>query len=594
MKQRLQQRSFILLCLTVLLPVSSLTSKVKTSKVISPSPCSNSNPCVEKELKCPPAKKFSKGYDFIIVGLGSAGSILARKLSEPDAHGRRKRVLALETGVNVQKDPVILNPMWVDNANTLIYSPKYALNYPVPIGFLQSTLYAEGLNWGGSASHNFLLAGRGTPDIYDFWSTVSANKMWLYNNLLPKMKAVESYFSDGTPFDAAQRGSHGPISVTQNPPIGMGDVFLNNLSTITGTPFIPDYNDPKYGQIGISAIQQFITPGPNSHRSYSNLEFLPAGKGKGAVVSNSGIGLHGRRLKIISNARVLKFDINEDKYATGITYVFTGKEDKVLRASLNKGGKLILTAGAIRTPKLLFNSGVGPADELSAVGIPVVLDSPQVGKNLQCQYGSSAFIEGHITNMAQSFLSGSPYFPGDPSIRRIQVNYAITGADTFQALPWILDPQSLGSLTIVSNDPLIDLQINLPVYSNPFDASLIVAFYKIMKQTANAAGATVLFPPPQDFPAPFGPAPDDSALLADAASLDALVLQSHIVGTTRMGKSINDSVVSGKLKVHGLENVYIGDAGIQPKSVNTNPCFGVYYTALVLAEILGYPTPPAL
>ena len=539
--------------------------------------------------------KKKKRYDYIIVGGGAAGCIAARKLSD-DHH---VSVLLLEAGSNRLSDPVILNPNWLANANALIFNPLYSINYTMedPSGFLSSNNYSEGRTLGGGAAHNFLLAVRGTPRIYDSWVTTSGNANWSYNgNVLPLMKNLETYTPNGTVANPAQRGSTGPISLLQNPPIVpvVGD-FLSELSAVTNAPFIADYNDPSLGDIGISAIQQFITPAPDSHRSFSGLDYLAD------VIDANGKGLHGRKLTVLTNAKALDFRINDSMRATSVHYSCTDSGDDndplVLKASLTKHtGTLILTAGSVQTPVLLMRSGVGPAAELNAAGIPVVVDSPNVGQNLQNQYGGSAIVTGTVPFEAEAFLDGYPYMAND-GVRRLQAINIPLGS-IFQSLLSISDPQSVGSISVVSNDPFIDPLLSFAPFSDGSvttpgsDAYLQVSFYKMIKAAANASGQVVIYPQADHYPAPFGPAPDDLLLLADAKN--DLTLQAHIVGTARMGTNISNGVVEGDLNVFGLENVKVADNSIQPLSTDGNTCYPAYIIALVLCQTLGVPTPPAL
>lgn len=530
-----------------------------------------------------------KRYDYIVVGGGAAGCIEARKLSD----NFKKSVLLLEAGGNYIDDPVTLDPFWIANAGDLIGNPKYSIVYPLVYPPFTVRTYSEGHELGGGGAHNFLLTVRGTPSIYDGWAAVTGNPNWVYfNNVLNLMLALESYFPNGTVANPAERGSNGPISVTQSPPLNPvpGD-YLSSLSTVTATPFVADYNDPSQGTVGISAVQQFITPAPNSRRSFSAYEFLKD------VIDANGKGLNGRKLTVIVNAQALDIRINSKMRATSVHYTVSTNEkneteSEVTKASLTKNtGVLILAAGSIQSPTLLLRSGVGPAADLQAVGINVVLDSPQVGKNLQCQYGGNAILSGGTVPFeAEAFIDGFPFMPND-DVRRMQIINSPTGPNTIQALLALTNPSSTGSLSLVSSNQFIQPKVELGLFNDGSvttpgtDAYLQASFYKIIQQTATLAGLTVVYPTPAQFAT-------DATLIA--AALGNLVIQSHIVGTARMGTNISNSVVDGNLKVHGLQNVYIGDNSAQPQTVNGNTCYGAYVIALVLCKVLGAPTPPAL
>lgn len=546
--------------------------------------------CANIIIRC-----VSSLWDYIIVGLGSSGSILARKLTDD----LKTRVLVIESGINHQDDPVVLDPNWVPHATKFLYDPEYSVTYPVPIDPITKPFvaipYSEGRMWGGSSGHNFLVAVRGTPTLYDEWAQISGNPMWLYDNMLPYMKAIETYTPNGSLVNFLERGLDGPIGVTQNPPLDQNNAILQQFKDITLSPFIPDYNVPE-GAIGIAANQELIT-GPfgsqTSHRSYSNLEFLPVGK----IIDEKGNGLNGRKLKILSNSNVFHFESNNGR-ADSVVFIENGDVDKVKRAYLKRSGKLILTAGAINTPSILLRSGVGPKSELELLGISVVVDSPNVGKNLQNQYGTAVIATGDmLPNFPQVYtdmynVNDPGSFPND-DVRRVQILNIRINNFLFQALPSILRPKSRGSVTIVSKNPLFDPKIEMGIFTDDKDGVIPgsdmytqIAFFNLMKDVVTAAGGVVLFPTPDQY---------NFGLLTQAA-IDAnnLVLQSHIVGTTRMAKTINEGVVDGNLKVFGLDNVYIGDIGIEPDSVDGNTCLSAYYISLVLCNILGVPTPPVL
>jgi choline dehydrogenase len=315
------------------------------------------------------------------------------------------------------------------------------------------------------------------------------------------------------------------------------------------------------------------------------------------VIDSRGNGLNGRKLKILTNARALRFNTEQDR-AISVDYVRTfGSHANVHTACLKYKGKLILSAGALQTPKLLMLSGVGPAAELTALGLKVVLDSPNVGQNLQNQYGAFAEIAvPGALSQAEAWIDGSPYTAptGQRLVQLLMEGAAGPGPGAYPILASLVNAKSRGSVYLVSADPLIDPVINMNMYSdgsfstNGTDANLVVSSLKIIRDAAALTGYTMLNPSPAVY------AGGDAALFAYATSASAWAIQDHITGTTRMGTDITNSVVDGRLRVHGLKNVHIGDIGVEPDNTNGNTCSGAYYIALELANILGYPTPPAL
>ena len=359
---------------------------------------------------------MAKQYDYIIVGNGSAGAILARKLSD----NFKKKVLVLEVGIDHNDDPVILDPNVFtsdDLLNKLTYDPTYSVNYPVILfNPGQALSYPEGRGWGGSSMHNYLITVRPVPSDAASWASISNNDRWSYNSLLPYMIALESYFPDGTIADPTRRGTSGPISITQSPPITSDQFAINAAAaSVIGPGLVVDYNNQNDPLLGYSALQQFITPLPNSHRSFSSNEFLTPD-----VVKPNGRGVCPRQLKIISNATVTRVLLKGKKKvkATGVEYILANNKEKVLKAH---GKQIILCAGSINTPAILERSGYGDAARLKSLGIDVVVNNPNVGENLQNQYGPQGIITGSTTATPalQGFINGEPFLPND-QIRRLQ------------------------------------------------------------------------------------------------------------------------------------------------------------------------------
>lgn len=544
-------------------------------------------------------------YDYVIVGNGTAGAVLARKLSDSG----KKKVLVLEAGMNHDNDPQILiaQPIfpllqaWTD----ITYNPAYAATYSVVTGLLQASIYSEGRGWGGSSAHNYMQAVRGTPTIYNNWATLSGNPMWAYNNVLSLMIALENYTPDGTPFNPAQRGSGGPISLTQRSAVS-SDPFAISLATAMNAGFVDDYNDPTdigttgTPYVGFSAFQMFATPGSApgsvSERSFASKSFLdpvvlPNGKAKGK-----------RLLRIESNAFVSRVLFN-GKTAIGVEFVYADSPNKINQAF---GKQIILCAGAINSPAILQRSGIGDASLLKSLGIDVLVNNPNVGANLNNQYGPNAivlgsaggdpFLQGFVNASGTPALAAPFVYPND-STRRLEVVALNIGGGVSQVISFMLNPNSRGSVKIVSTNPLIQPNLDLGMYSdgaiypdsgvsvNGTDANLTVAAYKLI---ANAFGAANVVYPPN-----MATATNDE-LFAAAKQPGGSTVASHIAGTTQMATSMATGVVDGNLRVFGVKNLMVCDLGVAPELPDGNTCYCVYVLALGAAKILGVATPPAL
>jgi choline dehydrogenase len=579
-----------------------------------------------------PFKGNQKCFDYIIVGFGSAGAILARKLSDDF----NVSVLVLEAGENNVLDPVTLSPTPFIFDTTLVYAPNFAATYPILTPAGGAIIYSEGREWGGSAAHNDMQAVRGVPADYNQWGIDSNNPQWLYPNVLPLMKALETYTPDDTIANYTQRGCCGPIGITQNPPIEDDELAIA-MAEVTGSPFTSDYNDALLSNVSTNAVQSFVTAGEDARRSFSAYDFTTIGE----IIDEKGRGLDGRQLRVRGNAVVSKILFGSgncvEPKAVGVEYIYNNPDRSMTQVRrVYARNEVILAAGAINTPKILMLSGIGDAHMLQDLGIDVVVDNPNVGAHLQNQYGAIAtlaeaeemrhvlhgsldvfihnkphvhanlknqynaltsLLEAKITRhipggQLLSFIDERPYMPAD-EVRRMQ----IIGVDTEEAkilAGFILKPHSVGAVTITSKDPLIPAQVNMDMYSDGTfedvgsDAYLTVSFFKIAQAIAQASGHVMTYPTAEQYEE------GDAALFAAGLNPSSLAITYHNVGTTRMGTDVTNSVVDGNLHVHGVRNLMIADIGVESTIVSGNTCYSAYIIALVAAQILGVPTPPVL
>lgn len=539
------------------------------------------------------AKKPFKGnqsrFDYIIVGFGSAGAILARQLS----NDLETSVLVIEAGPNNMEDPATLNPNPLADFPTLLkitYNPNFAATYPYPFpNSLAAGTYSEGKEWGGGAAHNYGLDVRGLPEDYNQWGIDSANPRWFYPNLLPFMKALETYTPDSTIANPAQRGFSGPISVTQSPPINTNP-FNIAISEVTGAPFVSDYNDSTLSSISVAADQAFVTPGLNSIRSFSASEFDTIGE----IIDEKGRGLDGRKLRVRGNSVVSRLLIQTDNCSSkvvGVEYLSNrsnSSSELVKKAYARK--KVILCAGSVNSPAICIRSGIGPVEMVNAIGVDLVVDSPHMGQNLQNHYGPTAIVTDTTpSGPTTPFIDARPYMPADGA-RRIQILGGSIPGGIRQLLGFMVHPQSRGSIEVVSKDPLTAIKINLNMF-NPAqgqddftvvgtDAYVAVSYYKIIKAIADEAGEVVLYPAPAQYAT-------DALLYQAAISPASLAAESHITGTARMGTDISNGAVDGDLNVFGVTNLIIADNSVPTRITGGNTCWQAYMVGVQAAEILG-------
>lgn len=548
-------------------------------------------------------------WDYIVVGNGTAGAALANRLSDPDSQGIYKnRVLVLEAGYNYDHDQTALDPDGTAGTpvSTILSNPPYAFKFTYTIHSPDvpdtTSITSAGKGWGGGSMHNFMIYVRGTPNLYNSWAAISNDNRWKYHNLLPTIKAIESYHPHAaTPFppfsstvppenysvaNYKQRGDRGLVSCLQfTQPIAFIPFYTSiGLQANVGVGLPVDYNDPSEGTVGISAPQRFNTPFPVRTRSFSSLSYSTP------VVDLNGDGIDGRQLKIRSGIYVSRviFDKNT---AIGIE-CFSETNPSV--PFIIYGDKIILAAGAFHSPGILERSGIGDPAVLEPLGISVLVNNPNVGANLQDQYGSTASMiaeGGGTINIppATGFtdLRGQDGYPAD-GIRRLQMNISSSGTSpnlqyNFGGL--MLNPKSRGSVHIVSTSPFVPPSIILNAYTDGdvstfgTDANVIVNYYKYIKQYADNLGLTMIRPTPAQFAA------GDAALLALAKT--SFGFQAHHTGSTRMGSSIDEAVVNGKLQVFGVKNLMIADIGIEPITTDGNTGFGAFVVGMEAASILG-------
>jgi len=288
---------------------------------------------------------MSERYDVVIVGAGSAGCALAARLAEDG----RRRILLLEAGGR-DLHPAIHVPAGIVK---LIGNPKVDwahLAEPDPSRGGKVDLWPAGKVVGGSSSINGMLFVRGAAADFDRWAA-AGNPGWSHADVLPYFRRMET-----SEFGEAQlRGAFGPLHVeplrSRHP---MGAAF-ETAAVAAGLIFNPDYN---------GATQEGVSPPQVTQR-----------RGRRWSAARAYLGRKRPNLRLLTSAEVQRVAIRDGR-AVGVVYRRGGVE------TLAEADEVVLSAGAIGTPKLLMLSGIGPAAELAELGIPLVLDAPGVGANL--------------------------------------------------------------------------------------------------------------------------------------------------------------------------------------------------------------------
>ncbi|GAA4851069.1 GMC family oxidoreductase N-terminal domain-containing protein [Paenibacillus vulneris] len=509
-------------------------------------------------------------FDYIIVGTGPAGAVLAKTLTDD----KRTSVLVLEAGENNDRDKAIR-----DSSEALEleehFFPKYFWQGE---GVPQKGLDDRAFEWttgrlsGGGSSINGEQYVRPTPAVLKEWEQL-LGPLWSPRRAIRRFKRLEKY--NGKTSNKAARGFKGRIDIRQTPtePTGMTRKLITGIEQATGLPEILDYNDPNTTLGPFTRWQLYQNP--DGRRESSSTAFLSSD-----IMTAGGHGVNGRKLKVIYKSTALRVLFTGNK-AVGVQFL---REGRCITASAKK--KVIISAG-INSAQLLMLSGIGPGKLLKQAGIPVIFNNPHVGKSIRNHTLNFAVFSANPRDHAlpandpNSLYSGGAFLPDPtgaaPGRRAVQlIGLGSKGMLTLAIL--YLRPKSRGSIRIQNNDPLKIVLADEGFIANPEDMEAIKNIFRIYVK--NIAAELEAIDPSYKL---ISPEPD---VIDNDSKLEQYIKENfdhnhHQQSFLRMAPLKNGGVVDRRGRVHGVKNLIVADASIIPFTVDGNtsaPTFLIGYT----------------
>lgn len=519
--------------------------------------------------------KWDQFTDFIVVGMGAAGAVVMRTLADA-----KFNVIGIEAGGNFDNDPLILDSTQSGRLEGEFTWKFFYNQETVPnddIGGMTMN-YTTGRMLGGGSSINGMQYVRGSNAFWSNWQAINGSN-WGPAAALNGFKALENFLGVSGQYNPIYHGTSGLMKIRQAPVTAttMATKFTNALALATSSSVISDYNNPTTPLGTFTRWSLFEQS--NGDRASSSTDFLTP------ILPPTA------RHQILLNTTISKVIFDAGGKAIGIEAIQNGKTIYI------RANKEIILSTGIHSNEILQRSGIGPADLLNSIGIPIIFANDNVG------FGS----RNHLINMAifsvnpqdvpgvpasdpQALYVGGGFLPdpttgSDPTLRGFQWIGMNPDGNSLIVAFYKLHPQSLGKDRIQDADPLRVSAMAEDLFSNPTDLQSIINVYKI--QITALAAQLAAIDPSYQLQSPSLVIINDP----DTTALTAYIMSTidhahHWTGTCRMAPLDQGGVVDNQGYVYGVSGLRIADISIAPIQPDGNTAAPAFFVGYNIAQMI--------